>query len=321
MIHSPEIIVIGAGIVDVLVTQVDEKVFLRHSTPARDISMQTGGDALNEALILSRIGRSVRLVSCIGQDMAGEMILDACRRDGVDVSCVARKENLDTGVNIVLVAENGERSFITNPNGGLRKITPEDVFSAIEQPDFSQAKIASFASIFVYPLLMPALEEIFKRIREKGLVLCADMTRPKNGERIEDLQRALQYVDYIFPNYSEAAEVTGKTDLDEIANAFLDSGVKNVVIKLGARGCLVKNREFRKIIPAVSSIPAIDTTGAGDNFVAGFIVALYEGKSIEDCAKFANATASVCVERIGASSGKRDRAEIIRRAKMIPHPY
>lgn len=318
MAQKPEIIVIGAGIVDVLVSGVDTGVFSRHSTPANGISMQTGGDALNESMILGRLGRSVRLVSRIGRDKAGELVLSACRQDGVDTSGIVQKEGLDTGVNVVLVSENGERSFITNPNGGLRKIEPEDVYAAIDQPDFAQAKIASFASIFVYPLLMPEMEEIFARIKAKGLILCADMTRRKNGETVEDLKGALRYVDYIFPNYNEAVEVTGESDPDAIADCFLDCGVKNAVIKLGSRGCLVKNREFRKIIPAVPGIQAVDTTGAGDNFAAGFISALYEGKSLEECARFANATASICVEQVGAASGERDQAEILRRAALIP---
>lgn len=318
MTRKPEIIIIGAGVVDVLVSGVDTGIFSRHSTPADGISMQTGGDALNESMVLGKLGRAVRLVSRVGTDKAGELVLSACEQSGVDTSGVVRKEGLDTGVNVVLVSENGERSFITNPNGALRKIEPEDVFAAIESHDFAMAKIASFASIFVYPLLMPALEEIFSAIKAKGLILCADMTRPKHGETVEDLKGALRYVDYLFPNYQEASQVTGKTDIDDIADCFLEAGVKNIVIKLGSRGCFIKNSGMRRIIPAVPGISALDTTGAGDNFAAGFINGLLDGMSLEGCARFANAVASICVERIGAASGGREIGEILRRADMIP---
>ena len=317
MSNKPEIIVIGSGIVDVLVTGVDKGVFERGSTPAQVVSMQTGGDALNEAMILSRLGRRVRLVSRVGQDAAGDLIIGACQGDGVDISGVRRDAELDTGVNVVLVDEKGERRFITNPNSGLRKIMPEHVLEAVSQEDFHFAKIACYASMFVHPTMTGHFEEVFSAIKSKGVVLCVDTTKPKNGETVEDIRNALEYVDYLMPNYDEAVMITGETEPERIANRFLECGVKNAVIKLGGRGCLVKNASVCRIIPAVPGIAAVDTTGAGDNFAAGFINALYEGKTPEECAMYANAVASICVEHVGAAAGERDRAEIERRVEMI----
>ncbi len=314
MNQKPEIVVIGAGIVDVLVSHVDARVFQTGSTPAAGIAMQTGGDALNEAVVLSKLGRTVGLVSRLGQDSAGGLVLQTCNDNGVDSRWIARDPDLDTGINVVLIAPDGERRFITNPEGSLRKITSEDVFAAVRHPDFAEARVASFASIFVYPMLMPALEDIFSAIKAKGLILCADMTRPKHGEKVEDIRKALQYVDYIFPNYEEAAQVTGCTQPKDIASRFLDCGVKHVAIKLGKHGCLIRDAQTCKIVSAVPGIQAVDTTGAGDNFAAGFISALCENMDFEACARRANATASVCVQRIGATSGTRDLQEIMRRA-------
>lgn len=317
MNRKSKVIVIGSAIVDVLVTGVEAGVFERGSTPARGISMQTGGDALNEAIILAQLGRKVGLISGIGTDEGSEVVLKACRQAGVDVSGIWSDPDVATGVNIVLVDSQGERRFITNPEGSLRKIDPVKVLKALDDSDFSSVKVVSYASMFVHPPMLTALETVFARIKDRGALLCVDTTRPKNGEKVEDFQSALQYVDYLIPNYEEAAMLTGERDPEAIADALRNCGVKNVILKLGARGCLIKNEKICQIIPAVPGIHPVDTTGAGDNFAAGFIHALCEEKDILECARYANAVASLCVETLGATSGLRQPEEILRRMAMI----
>ncbi|MFR3751953.1 MAG: carbohydrate kinase family protein [Enterocloster sp.] len=104
------------------------------------------------------------------------------------------------------------------------------------------------------------------------------------GERLEDIQRALSYVDYFFPNYAEAAAITGKKELEEIAGTLLDCGVGNVIIKIGKRGCFIKNQEETFIVPALADTQCLDTTGAGDNFASGFICGPAGGKGLKECA-------------------------------------
>ena len=313
---SAEVAVIGAAILDVVVPGAGPRVFETGSIPCPGLKLSTGGDAMNEAVALSLLGRRARLISRVGNDAAGDLVLSACAKRGIDISSVART-NVDTGVNVVLVGKSGERSFLTNPQGSLRRIAPEDVFAAIGAPDFAALRAVCFASVFAYPLLMPALEEIFRRIKEKGPLLLVDMTKRKNGETLKDIAPALQYADYVFPNLDEAYLLTGTRDASVIARRFLACGVKNAVVKLGAEGCLVKNAAVEAIVPAVPGIQAVDTTGAGDNFAAGFIDALLRGESLIDCARWGNAVASLCVEQVGATSGAREHAEIARRARSI----
>ena len=88
---------------------------------------------------------------------------------------------------------------------------------------------------------------------------------------LDDLHDSLHLIDYITPNEDEARHFSGKEQPEEMADTFLGYGVKNVIIKLGGKGCLFKNAEERMILPACE-IQAVDATGAGDNFVAGFAV-------------------------------------------------
>ena len=119
----------------------------------------------------------------------------------------------------------------------------------------------------------------------------------------------LPRLDYFLPNLEEAAMLTGLQKPDEIADCLLGYGVKNVVIKLGKEGCLIKNRKERHLIPAYPA-KAIDTTGAGDNFTAGFISSVLDGMDLRACGTFANAVAGVSTESVGATEGVKNKAQI-----------
>ena len=121
----------------------------------------------------------------------------------------------------------------------------------------------------------------------------------------------------MFPNLDEAYLLTGTRDASAIARQFLACGVKNAVVKLGAEGCLVKSAAVEAVVPAVPGVRAVDTTGAGDNFAAGFIDALLRGEGLVDCARWGNAVASLCVERGRRDQRNAEHAEIARRARSI----
>lgn len=305
-----DIVIAGAAIIDIPVVPADPSVFTRVSTPAGRIILTSGGDAMNEALILSRLGKRVRLVTRIGRDDAGAYLKRACASAGIDTRHFHEIDGLDTGINVVLVDDSGERRFFTNPHGSLRALEADDIL-----PDaLDGAKIFCFASIFVFPRIGPAeLEQLFRRVHKRGLVVCADMTLPKHGETLADLAPALRYLDYLFANLAEAQQITGLTSPSAIADALLNTGISHVIIKLGAKGCLIADQTGQQYIPACSGTNCIDTTGAGDNFAAGFLSALLDGRRFEDCARYANACASISVESVGAVTGVTDAAQVLHR--------
>ena len=318
---NPEAVIIGGAVVDIPLAPVDKAVFDAASWPLESISMRVGGDALNESIALRRLGHGPLLVSKLGADAAGDYILRALDEAGVDTAGVVREAGLDTAINIVLVREDGERSFITNRNGSLRRLGPEDVLPAMDLPAFTGAKVACLASLFVSPMLTPEnTAPLFERIRAMGIALCADSTRRKNGETVADppVAAMLSHLDYFFPNLSEAALLTGREDPDAIADALLDCGVRHAVLKMGGQGCLLKSRTERHLVPAFPHARCVDTTGAGDTFAAGFIAGLLEGRSFRDCGRLANAAASLCLEHVGANAAMWTRADVEKRMTAIP---
>lgn len=294
-----KIVVIGAAVVDIVAVPVDESVFETGSYPAQEIRMNLGGDALNEATVLAALGERVRLELVLGADMEGRLICGHCQKHGIELSETAVREELHTAVNVVLVRENGERSFLTSKTGSLRKLSLSD----IQMPFPKDTKILCFASIFVFPLLKNAeLVQIFRAAKAQGMIICADMTKRKNGERVEDVADALAFVDYLMPNEEEAFLLTGACETEEAARMLFETGVKNVILKCGARGCYLYNESIQAYVPAVAEVTCIDTTGAGDSFAAGFVHGISKGWDIVKCAKFANSCGAKAVGKIGATS-------------------
>ncbi len=183
----------------------------------------------------------------------------------------------------------------------------------------TESDIVSFPAMFVSPLLdIGALSEIFEKIKSSpGRILAVDMTKPKNGETLDDLKECLKYADYIFPNESESCMLTGKNDPYENAKLFADAGVKCVVIKRGAAGCLIYEGGRYIEVPACPDVKVTDTTGAGDSFAAGFLYGLSKGYTTEECGRFGNAVASCVVEGLGAAYGMESAQKPLERFKKI----
>lgn len=308
-----DVVCIGAAIVDLPLGPVGKEVFDQASYPIDDISMTIGGDAINEATVITRLGHQVRLISSVGDDVPGHYVLEHCKMNGIDTEHIKIDPDKKTSINVGLVTADGERTFITNRQGSLWKFCYED----IDITAVGGAKILSFASIFNHPLLDgAAMEKIFQKAKAEGMIICADMVNPRLGETLLDIKQALPYIDYFFPNYEEASLMTGETDAWKIADRFIEYGIKHVIVKTGKKGCVIRSATERAEIPGYPDSQCIDTIGAGDNFASGFISALLEGRNFKECAGFANAVASISVEYAGATKGVRSRKQAEERFEL-----
>ena len=302
-----DVLCVGASVVDIPLRPVDAGVFDRVSHPVDDISMQVGGDALNESIVLARLGARTGLVTAVGDDAAGSFIISRARSEGVDVSRVRIRKGMTTSLNVGLVRPDGERTFITNRNGSLWTTRESDL--DVGGP-LGSARILAFGSIFNNPLVSGEwMASLFRRARAAGMTVCADMVPSRVGAGLEDIAETLGCVDYFFPNADEAVGLTGAADERRAAAVLVDHGVANVILKMGGRGCLVCSAHATELVPAIRQ-RAVDTTGAGDNFVAGYIRALLRGADPVDAAVLANGVAAVSVGALGATAGVRSLAQV-----------
>ena len=161
------------------------------------------------------------------------------------------------------------------------------------------------------------MAELFRRAKEQGILVCADMTKCKNQETTEDIKEALSYLDYLFANQEEANMVTGKESTEEMAEVLYSCGVKNVIIKCGGKGCYVKNASLKRSFPAAEGVRCVDTTGAGDSFAGGFLYALAEGKTFTECVRYGNACGSLAVETVGACTGIINKEQAEKRMECL----
>ena len=295
--------IFGPVNVDVMARPVNFGKLEIGSQPMEDIRIAYGGDALNEAVVLRRLGAEVELVSRVGQDESGDRLVRFLEKEGISGAGINRAADTPTSVNIVLVDPQGERYFLTDPNGSMRRIRREDYLPFLA----GAGDIICFPGMFVSREMdIPAMEAVFAEARRKpGRTLCADMTKAKNGEKLEDLRNLLPMIDYIFPNEAEAELLTGEADARKSARMFTEAGAGCAVVKRGARGCVIARKGEILELPAYPAARAVDTTGAGDAFAAGFVYALSRRMPLADCGLFACAAASCIVETAGANGGIR----------------
>ena len=151
-----------------------------------------------------------------------------------------------------------------------------------------------------------------KKCKSMGKITALDTAWDSRGRWMKVLAPAMPYIDYFLPSYEEAVQLSGKTELGEIADAFLAMGPHTVAIKNGKKGCFIKTKSGEKYcIPTYERIKPADTNGAGDSFCAGFLAGVAYGWSLLECGRFANAVGTHCVMQVGASTGIKSKAEIL----------
>lgn len=309
-----EILCIGQAVIDCITRNPVKDPGKKRVYRADQISLSVGGDAVNESSLLTRLGHRVKLAGALGDDAAGMLILEEMRRLGVDCSLVDtdRTGRRPTPVANLMVTEDGNRSSYNSTATLLEGYRPgPDLIRAAAKEGVS---ILSLASLFRAPLDDPAvIRGLVKEAKALGMTVCADTKIPTYRQiRTEDIADVLPLIDYIFPNENEGAFFTGEERPEEMARRLSDMGPANVIIKAGHDGCYICRRrgEDKEMthLPAMD-VEAVDSTGAGDSFVAGFLSGLVRGMDTVDCARYGTACAAACITRVGAGQGVKNREE------------
>jgi sugar/nucleoside kinase (ribokinase family) len=264
-----DVLCVGLMLVDVLARPADAGIFTRDTTWADDVTLCTGGDALNEAIVLSKLGVKTGLAGRMGGDGFGRFALDAAAACGIDISGVRVLPEERTAVSIVLIDDRGDRHFLCS-GGNIHHFCFEDVDLSL----LGRAGIVNIGSLISMRAFDgEGAERLLYEARARGAITSADVSG--THRKLDQLTGELKQLDYFFPSYDEAVQIAGREDPEACADAFLRYVRQAVVIKLGAEGCLIKSRRERHAL-AGFPVRAIDTTGAGDNFVAGFLAGAFK---------------------------------------------
>ncbi len=310
---SYDVACVGLIAANIPIRPVSKAAFDVDVTLVDRMDITPGGDALNQAIILSRLGRKVLLSGKIGTDVFGGILSEQIRSGGVDMSAVVVDENVGTSTCAILISDDGSRRFLSCRHASER-FSPDEIDLSM----VLDARILSIGSLLAMPLLYgAAAAKILEAARKRGCVTAADTKHDSYRIGWAGIRECMPHMDYFLPSYDEAAFLSGESDPGEAAGFFLDAGARNVVIKLGAQGCYARSAGFARRIPGFAT-ETVDTTGAGDNFVAGFLSAVLQGWDFEKCCRYANAVGAISVGKVGSTAGVENGEQVdlfIRRAE------
>ena len=301
-----DLICVGTALVDSIIKGFDPNPVSASGFRAGSGSLNVGGEAVNESMAAAKLGMKTGILCALGEDAAGDMTVGAMQKCGVDTGLILRSKEHPTPVTTMFVNDDGSRKSITN-EAHRYNFHPE------EQTDrFTDAKAVILGSLFRAPFDDPKIiHAVLSAAKNAGQIIFADTKLPNFRKlTLDDIKDALPLIDYITPNEDEARYYSGKEKPEEMADVFLSYGVKNVIVKLGANGCLLKNKNETIRVP-VCRIDAVDATGAGDNLVAGFATEILQGASPAEALCFANACGAICTTAVGAGTALKDRQQVL----------
>jgi ribokinase len=308
-VAAAEILILGDINVDVLAR------LARPLAPGTDnlvpaVDVRLGGVGANAAVALAKWGLRPRLVTSVGNDPFGQFALAALEQCNVDVSLVIRTDGV-TGIFAIPIDPGGQRTIVGS--GGANGLRP-----AGEPWQWLEGVRA--AHLVGYTLLSPATRDlpmqIAKEARRRGITVSFDPGPDPAKRAREEILALLPHLDTLFVSPEEAEALTGQQGaaaLEGIARC----GAREVILKRGEGGCQFLQSGRWWALPPFA-VQAVDCTGAGDAFAAGYIAAKLRGWETADAALLANALGAAAAATLGAGENMPGPAQVLRLLEADP---
>ena len=265
--------------------------------------MGPGGKGSNQAVAAHRAGADVTLVTKVGKDVFGNVALDFYKSEGMNTDYILIDDVRESGVALIMVDEVSAQNEIVVVSGACGNITDADV-------EKCRALIEGASILLLqHEINFDAQYKVIDIAHKAGVKI---VLNPAPATEVPE--EILKKIDIVTPNETEAQVLTGvevKTleDAQKAAKVFLDKGVKNVVITMGSLGAFATDGVKSELLPRLK-VNAIDTTGAGDAFNGGFVMALSEGRDLFEALRYGNATGALSVTKLGTAPAMPMREEI-----------
>ncbi len=292
-----------------LVLGVDRMVKPGETILSKGFQKIPGGKGANQAVAARRLGGNVCMIASVGKDENGYSIVEALKKDNIDVNNISYSDSNPTGMAIITVDSLGNNSIIVVPGANM-EIDEKSIQNLEQVIKNSKILVAQFETP------VEATIKAFRIAKENGVTT---VLNPAPAKSIPE--ELLKFTDIIAPNETEAFELTNiqvkdEDSVREASNKFLEKGVKFVIITLGEKGAAIANKDKVSIVPAYK-VKAIDTTAAGDSFIGALIsklvkVDLIDFNTIEGSIKFANKVSSIVVQKSGAQPSLPYLQEVIK---------
>jgi sugar/nucleoside kinase (ribokinase family) len=297
-------IAMGVHVLDVLVRPVEQIPEGQGGQLVEQIKITAAGSAGGAALVLAKLGADVRSAGAIGTDAVGDMLLSLLERDGVDISLLVRRDDVQTSASVLPIRPTGERPafHVVGANGTYG---PDDApWDAIADathlhlggPEFMGGEAAA---------------QILARAREGGAVTSADILAPGDMGVFEWIAPILPHLDYLLPNDEQVLGFTGASELVAGCRQLIERGAGCVIATCGGEGVVIVDADGDERVPAFE-VDVVDTTGCGDAFSAGFLRGLALGRDRRGAAELGCAAAALVAQGLGTDHGAYDLAAVER---------
>jgi ribokinase len=238
------------------------------------------------------------MIGRLGADAFGKELLFRVTDEGVDHSHILQDDRAASGVAFITVDELGQNTIVV-ASGTNMHLSPDDIDAA--------ADAFEDAAVLLAQLEVPlaAVERAIDLARRNGAVV---VLNPAPAQLLDS--SLLQKVDFLIPNQRELMLLAGQESVEASIEVLQSMGVRRLVVTLGDNGALVVDGDRQEHLLAYQ-VPVVDTTAAGDAFAAAFAVALRDGLSISESARWGNAAGALTVTRPGAQPSLPTRREMM----------
>jgi ribokinase len=285
-----KILVVGSSNTD-LIARLERFPVAGETIEGNSFLQAMGGKGANQALAAHKLGGDVRFITCLGNDANGENTLKYYHKQGLNADSSFIVDDSPSGTAMIWVDDNGENCIVILA-GANKKLSPDHLFKRKEE-------------IVSSDIVLMQMEIPYETVRTLcELASGAGKTVILNAAPACKLEAdILSRVDILVVNETEAEFISGekidKIGEEEIISRLLRLGAKAVVLTLGRRGCIMKDKDHHYSISSFD-VNAVDTTGAGDTFCGALAAQLGRGNNWEKSLNFASAASAICVTRLGA---------------------
>ena len=308
----PAVVAAGTYIMDVLGRPVVDLPSGQTSRLLDEIRATPAGTAGGTAVDLARLGARVRACGAIGDDLAGDFVVASLQRAGVDADGLRRVREVQTSSTILPIHPDGSRPAWHVPGANSVFCSDHVDWQAIDDAD-----AVHLGGLTALPSLdgEPAAA-LLARARARGALTTIDFLGVR-GDAISALTPVMPHVDIAMPNEAEALAIGSDPDCLTAARRLRDLGARCAIIKRGEHGCLIVDDAGERALPGFEAT-VVDTTGCGDAFCAGVIVARLAGWTVDDAAALGCATGALNLRGLGSDAGARTIDEALEFLRDAP---
>lgn len=263
-----------------------------------EIGFFPGGNALNIAVALRRLGEPVRVAGCVGDDALGDLLVAELSKLGLDLRGVRREAGAATPSTMIYRAEGEDRRFL-HARGAGDRFTGEGVSAAL-MPEGGVLVVGGYLKLRSWR--EEALRRMLREARARGCSTVLNVCIPEHGElEVGRCLRLLPEVDVFVPNEDEARRLTGADEPGVQARALRAAGARRVIVTRGAAGLYADDGQ-QTVQMGGYRVPLVDPSGCGDCFVAGLVAGWLRQRDWRDVLRLASAAGAISATRLGCTT-------------------